>query len=71
MSSCGNGCGTMSNCGGHCTSGASCGSDCDITCEYYCLHSNCNFSCGGDSTIETGCSSSSCSATGRHYNETG
>ena len=38
---------------------------CSRGCTSYCLYNNCSFSCGGDSTIETGCSSSSCSATGR------
>ena len=74
MCSCSNGCGPMSMCSGHCTNSASCGGTCHIRCTSYCLYSKCSFSCGGDETIKTSpssCSSSSCSATGRHYNETG
>ena len=73
MCSCGASCGPISTCGGHCTSRCS-GNACSITCEYYCLHSNCSFNCGGDHTIETNpsncngvCISSSCSATGRLF----
>ena len=72
MTSCGHGCGTISNCAGHCTASYCSNSGCVITCEYYCLHSKCSFSCGGDSTIENTlncvglCTSSSCSATGRN-----
>ena len=76
--SCGNGCGPATMCGGHCTSSTCSSSGCVITCEGYCMHNNCGFSCGGNDAIETnpGClgyctSSSSCSATGRHYYETG
>ena len=71
MCSCGSSCGPMSNCGGHCTNRCS-GNRCGLECTSYCLHSGCNFSCGGDETIENTrncvglCTSSSCSTTGRN-----
>ena len=72
--SCGHGCGpSTAMCGGQCHS-SDCGkSTCLVGCTSYCLHNSCNFNCGGDETIETsstncngGCTSSSCSATGRN-----
>ena len=80
MTSCGNSCGPITNCGGHCTS-STCSGTYYVGCNSYCLHSNCNFNCGGNNTINSSpspspsnclglCSSSSCSATGREYNHT-
>ena len=69
VNSCGNGCG--GHCGGNCTSSDCSGSTCLVGCTSYCLHDSCNFSCGGDETIENTlscsgqCMSSSCSATGQ------
>ena len=66
----------MSMCHGNCTQ-SGCGGTCHVGCTGHCLYSNCGYNCGGDETIDnihncTGlCISSSCSATGRHYNETG
>ena len=69
ITSCGNSCGPLDNCGGRCATNGYCSATCIIGCEFYCLHDSCNFTCGGDQTIDNVrncvglCTSSSCSAT--------
>ena len=66
-----NSCG--SSCGGNCYSGCStnCHSDgCYMTCNNWCYNA-CSLACSNSSGCSGQCGSSSCSATGRHHNETG
>ena len=65
---CYSGCG--SSCGGNCTNNG-CMTNCSSNgCYSYC-NGWCFDICKNSSTVESSCGSSSCSATGRHYNETG